>query len=151
MPAFSSGCGRMAIKTISTCSNRFDRTPGDTEVVNRGHGDKVFITTSGIGVFERDTRFWQTALAPATRSFSAAISAITASLSSRSEFEGAFQSDCAALNGLVNEMLEEAELAGSVDGIRCVRDPTRRRYHAQRNREPVEGRHGCAGKCHSPH
>src|SRR5664279_5691162 len=25
--AFSNGCGRVAIKTISTCSNRFDRTP----------------------------------------------------------------------------------------------------------------------------
>src|SRR6202007_2890702 len=30
---------------------------GDTKVVNRGKGDKVFITTTGIGVIERGTRF----------------------------------------------------------------------------------------------
>jgi hydrogenase expression/formation protein HypE len=29
---------------------------GDTKVVDKGKGDKVFITTSGIGIVEKDTR-----------------------------------------------------------------------------------------------
>jgi hydrogenase expression/formation protein HypE len=102
---------------------------GDTKVVNRGHGDKVFITTSGIGVFEHDTRISADRARPGDKIVLSGYigdHGITI-LSQREnlEFEGALQSDCAALNGLVKEMLEEAELAGSLEGIRCMRDPTR--------------------------
>jgi hydrogenase expression/formation protein HypE len=41
------------------------------------------------------------------------------------EFEGALESDCAALHGLVSEMLNEAESANNLAGVRCMRDPTR--------------------------
>jgi hydrogenase expression/formation protein HypE len=41
------------------------------------------------------------------------------------EFEGDLRSDCAALNGLVDVMLEEARASGIAGAIRCMRDPTR--------------------------
>ena len=41
------------------------------------------------------------------------------------EFEADLSSDCAALNGLVDAMLDEVKGAGSANAIRCMRDPTR--------------------------
>ena len=102
---------------------------GDTKVVNRGKGDKLFITTTGIGVFERDTKISAHRARPGDKILLSGFigdHGITI-LSQREhlEFEGELASDCAALNGLVNAMLDEAEAAGNIAGIHCMRDPTR--------------------------
>ena len=102
---------------------------GDTKVVNRGKGDKVFITTTGIGVFDRETRISADAARPGDKILVSGWigdHGITI-LSQREnlEFEGELVSDCAALNGLVGEILDEAQAAGDLSGLHCMRDPTR--------------------------
>lgn len=102
---------------------------GDTKVVDRGKGDKIFITTTGIGVFDRATQISADRARPGDKvilSGTIGDHGITI-LSQREslEFEGELESDCAALNGLVKEMLDEAQAAGDLEEIRCMRDPTR--------------------------
>lgn len=102
---------------------------GDTKVVDRGKGDKIFITTTGIGVFDRATRISADRARPGDKvilSGTIGDHGITI-LSQREnlEFESSLASDCAALNGLVAEMLDEAETAGDLESIHCMRDPTR--------------------------
>ncbi len=41
------------------------------------------------------------------------------------EFEGAIESDCASLNGLVAAMLDTPSAGGALEFIHCMRDPTR--------------------------
>jgi hydrogenase expression/formation protein HypE len=95
--------------------------------VNRGKGDKVFITTTGIGIVDRGTQLSADRARPGDRillSGSIGDHGITI-LSQREnlEFESALESDCAALNGLVSAMLDAAE--GGLAGFRVMRDPTR--------------------------
>lgn len=56
---------------------------GDTKVVNRGHGDGVFINTSGIGFIPEGVELSGTLCRPGTRFSSPARSAITGSRSWR--------------------------------------------------------------------
>ena len=102
---------------------------GDTKVVNRGSGDKIFITTTGIGVVEHSMRLSANAAGPGDKILlSGFIGDHGITILSQREnlsFEGDLRSDCAALNGLVEEMLDEAALAGDPGAIRCMRDPTR--------------------------
>jgi hydrogenase expression/formation protein HypE len=100
---------------------------GDTKVVNRGKGDKVFITTTGIGLVDRGTQLSADHARPGDKILLSGFigdHGITI-LSQREnlEFESALESDCAALNGLVDAMLDEA--AGAMEGFRVMRDPTR--------------------------
>jgi len=102
---------------------------GDTKVVNRGKGDKVFITTTGIGLIDRPIHLSADRARPGDKILLSGFigdHGITI-LSQREslEFEGELASDCAPLNSLVDAMLDEAEAAGSPDAIRCMRDPTR--------------------------
>lgn len=102
---------------------------GDTKVVNRGKGDKLFITTTGIGLLDRATQISADRARPGDRILLSGFigdHGITI-LSQREglEFDTALQSDCAPLNGLVAAMLDEAEAAGNPLGIRSMRDPTR--------------------------
>jgi hydrogenase expression/formation protein HypE len=102
---------------------------GDTKVVNRGKGDKVFITTTGIGHVDRPTRLSADRARPGDRILLSGYigdHGITI-LSQREglEFESSLASDCAALHGLIKAMLDEAEAAGDLEGIRVMRDPTR--------------------------
>lgn len=102
---------------------------GDTKVVNRGKGDKIFITTTGIGHIDRPTQMSANRARPGDKIILSGFigdHGITI-LSQREhlEFESDLQSDCAPLNSLVQEMLSEADYANSLDGIRCMRDPTR--------------------------
>ncbi|MGB6132608.1 MAG: hydrogenase expression/formation protein HypE [Acidobacteriaceae bacterium] len=102
---------------------------GDTKVVNRGKGDKVFITTTGIGVVERGTQLSADRAQPGDKVLLSGFigdHGITI-LSQREnlEFESTLESDCAALNGLVDAMIGAAAQAGAVDGLRVMRDPTR--------------------------
>jgi hydrogenase expression/formation protein HypE len=96
---------------------------GDTKVVDRGKGDQVFITTSGIGVVPADVSL---SIANARPGDAVLLSGTIgdhgiAIMSVREgiEFETVLESDTAPLNGLVRAMLD------ACPAIRCMRDPTR--------------------------
>jgi hydrogenase expression/formation protein HypE len=107
---------------------------GDTKVVNRGKGDKVFITTTGIGVIDKPVHISaKRAQAGDQIIVSGYIGDHGMAIMSQREnleFEGAIESDCAPLHGLVAAMLGASQ---SSDGnsmnqsgaIHCLRDPTR--------------------------
>jgi hydrogenase expression/formation protein HypE len=101
---------------------------GDTKVVNRGKGDQVFITTTGIGVIEGNVNISADRAQPGDQIILSGYIGDhgIAIMSQREnlEFEGAISSDCASLNGLVADMLATPS-AGSTDFIHCLRDPTR--------------------------
>jgi hydrogenase expression/formation protein HypE len=96
---------------------------GDTKVVNRGKGDKIFISTTGIGVIEKAVNISADRATPGDKIILSGFIGDhgMAILSQREnlEFEGVIKSDCAALHQLVNDMLE-----ASLD-IHVLRDPTR--------------------------
>jgi len=96
---------------------------GDTKVVNKGKGDKVFISTTGIGVIEKPVSMSADRARPGDKIILSGYIGDhgMAILSQREnlEFEGMIESDCAALHNLVSDMLDVC-----VD-IRCMRDPTR--------------------------
>ncbi|MCP4684227.1 MAG: hydrogenase expression/formation protein HypE [bacterium] len=97
---------------------------GDTKVVDRGKGDKLFINTSGIAVVEHNFEIHGGNLQPGDKvlisgtiaDHGISILALREGLS----FETSVQSDTAALNGLVADILEAG--GGSVH---AMRDPTR--------------------------
>jgi hydrogenase expression/formation protein HypE len=101
---------------------------GDTKVVNRGKGDQVFITTTGIGVIESDVHISADRARPGDQIILSGYIGDhgMAIMSQREglEFEGAIASDCASLHGLVATMLR-TPTADGVDFIHCLRDPTR--------------------------
>ena len=96
---------------------------GDTKVVEKGKGDGLFITTSGIGRVLPGINLSADQARPGDvviLSGSIGEHGITI-LSQREglEFDSPIVSDCAALHGLVAAMLEASP------AIRCMRDPTR--------------------------
>lgn len=97
---------------------------GDTKVVNRGKGDKIFITTTGIGLIDAAANISADQARPGDRIIVSGYLGDhgMAIMSQREnlEFEGAIESDCAALHGLVAAMLEDGP-----GHIHCLRDPTR--------------------------
>jgi hydrogenase expression/formation protein HypE len=97
---------------------------GDTKVVNRGKGDKIFINTSGIGVIEHDHTIRANNVGPHDVILvSGDIASHGMTILSQREglaFESPIQSDTAALNGLVDEMVKSAGA-----GIHAMRDATR--------------------------
>lgn len=97
---------------------------GDTKVVNKGKGDKVFINTTGIGLIEHDLVVSSTNLQPGDiLLLSGTIGDHGMAILSRREglaFETPIESDTAPLNGLVKEILE----AGG-EAVHALRDPTR--------------------------
>jgi len=96
---------------------------GDTKVVEKGKGDGVFITTTGIGVVPDGVNISgdKAAVGDAILVSGTMGDHGVAIMSSREglEFETEIQSDSAALNGLVAAMVE------AVPDIHCLRDPTR--------------------------
>jgi hydrogenase expression/formation protein HypE len=96
---------------------------GDTKVVNRGKGDQVFITTSGIGLVPEGRSLSIRAARPGdcivvsgtVGDHGIAIMSVREGI----EFETVLESDSAPLTDLVRVMLE------ACPGIRCMRDPTR--------------------------
>jgi hydrogenase expression/formation protein HypE len=99
---------------------------GDTKVVNRGKGDQIFITTTGIGAIDNDVNISADRARPGDQIILSGYIGDhgMAIMSQREglEFEGAIESDCASLNGLVASMLATPP-AGEF--IHCLRDPTR--------------------------
>ena len=97
---------------------------GDTKVVNKGKGDKIFINTSGIGVVEHPFTISAKNLKVGDRILlSGTIGDHGIAILSQREglaFETPVQSDTAALNGLVATILE----AGG-SSVHAMRDPTR--------------------------
>ena len=98
---------------------------GDTKVVNRGKGDQIFITTTGIGLIERPVTITAGRARPGDcillSGYIGDHGMAIMSQRENLEFEGAIASDCAALHGLVSAMLD----ASDGDAIHCLRDPTR--------------------------
>jgi hydrogenase expression/formation protein HypE len=96
---------------------------GDTKVVNRGKGDKVFISTTGIGIVESPVNISADRAQPGDRIILSGHIGDhgMAILSQREhlEFEGVIESDCAALHGLVRDMIEVGP------NLHRLRDPTR--------------------------
>jgi hydrogenase expression/formation protein HypE len=96
---------------------------GDTKVVEKGKGDGLFITTTGIGIVPEGLELSADRARPSDKvllsgsigEHGIAILAQRAGL----EFETQIQSDSAALHLLVARMLEASR------DIRCMRDPTR--------------------------
>ncbi|HHM04303.1 MAG TPA: hydrogenase expression/formation protein HypE, partial [Gammaproteobacteria bacterium] len=96
---------------------------GDTKVVEQGKGDGVFISTTGVGIVPEGVNISGDRARPGDAilvSGSMGDHGI-AILSKREnlEFETTIESDLAALNGLV------ADMVNAVPQIRCLRDPTR--------------------------
>ena len=107
-------------KTAKSCGVRV--VTGDTKVVERGHGDGIYINTTGIGALRH------AGLGPsAIREGDAVLLSGTAGdhgtavMLCRQELglESGIQSDCAPLCGLCEALLPLGE------GLRVLRDPTR--------------------------
>jgi hydrogenase expression/formation protein HypE len=96
---------------------------GDTKVVDRGKGDGVFITTSGIGLVPDGRTLSIRAARPGDRIvISGAVGDHGIAILSVREgldFETVLESDTAPLHDLAETMLE------ACPSIRCMRDPTR--------------------------
>lgn len=96
---------------------------GDTKVVNRGHGDGLYVSMAGLGVVPRGIAIGPERARPGDAvivsgpigDHGMAILSVREGL----EFETAIESDSAPLNGLVGAMLEASR------GIHCMRDLTR--------------------------
>jgi hydrogenase expression/formation protein HypE len=97
---------------------------GDTKVVNRGKGDKVYITTAGIGVVEHPYAISAASIRPGDRVILSGTIADhgIAILAARGgfSFQSDVRSDTAPLHSLVQTMLN---VGGK--GIHAMRDPTR--------------------------
>jgi hydrogenase expression/formation protein HypE len=97
---------------------------GDTKVVERGHGDGCYINTAGIGVLRpgivvgpHRAQAGDAILVSGTvGDHGMAIMSVREGL----EFESQIRSDCAALNGLIAEVLDAVGNA-----VHAMRDPTR--------------------------
>ena len=97
---------------------------GDTKVVEKGHGDGVFINTAGVGVLAEGRRPVRArTAAPATRCCSPARSATTASPSSR--FVRAFSSRPTSRPTPRRSTFSSPTCCKRLPSVRCFRDPTR--------------------------
>ena len=96
---------------------------GDTKVVNRGQADKLFITTSGIGIIPPGLDIsGANARAGDKVLLSGTIGDHGIAIMSQREglrFSMTLESDCTPLNKLVSQILEVSS------NIHCLRDPTR--------------------------
>ena len=97
---------------------------GDTKVVERGHGDGCYINTAGIGLLRAGITVGPHRAQPGDAilvsgtigDHGMAIMSVREGL----EFESQIRSDCAALNGMIAEVLD----AAGAD-VHAMRDPTR--------------------------
>jgi hydrogenase expression/formation protein HypE len=96
---------------------------GDTKVVERGHGDGVYINTTGIGVVDEAINISGNRAQAGDKilinGFVGDHGVAIMSLREGLGFESTIQSDCASLNGLITDMV------AAVPDIHVMRDPTR--------------------------
>ncbi len=96
---------------------------GDTKVVDRGSADKLFINTSGVGIVPSGVDISGANAKPGNKIIvSGTLGDHGIAIMSQREglnFSTTLKSDCAPLNHLVAEMLQESHR------INCLRDPTR--------------------------
>jgi len=96
---------------------------GDTKVIDRGKGDKIFVNTSGIGLISEGVNIDPALARPGDvvivngpiASHGMAIMSVREGL----EFESPIESDTAPLNGLVEAILNASH------AVHVLRDPTR--------------------------
>jgi hydrogenase expression/formation protein HypE len=97
---------------------------GDTKVVERGHGDGCYINTTGVGVMREGVVVGPHRAQPGDAvivsgtmgDHGMAIMSVREGL----EFESQIESDCAALNGMIADVL-----AAAGGAVHAMRDPTR--------------------------
>ena len=97
---------------------------GDTKVVERGHGDGCYINTAGVGLLRPGITVGPHRAQPGDAilvsgtigDHGMAIMSVREGL----EFESQIRSDCAALNGMIADVLAAAGAA-----VHAMRDPTR--------------------------
>ena len=123
--------GQIATSVAAACREAgVQLVAGDTKVVDKGHGDGLYINTSGIGVIAPGVDVAPNRAQPGDAvivsgtmgDHGMAIMSVREGL----EFETRIESDTAPLNGLVQAMLAAApgdEHVGSP--IHCLRDATR--------------------------
>jgi len=113
---------------------------GDTKVVNKGHGDGVYINTTGIGLIPEEVDIRPDRAEPGdvilvsgtVGDHGMAIMSVREGL----EFESEIQSDSANLYDLVNIMLKQTK------DIHCLRDATRGGLAAALNELAVSSKVG---------
>jgi hydrogenase expression/formation protein HypE len=97
---------------------------GDTKVVERGHGDGCYINTAGVGLMRAGIQVGPHRAQPGDvvlvsgtiGDHGMAIMSVREGL----KFESQIRSDCAALNGMIADVL-----AAAGDAVHAMRDPTR--------------------------
>ncbi len=97
---------------------------GDTKVVERGHGDGCYINTAGVGLMRAGIQVGPYRAQPGDvvlvsgtiGDHGMAIMSVREGL----EFESQIRSDCAALNGMIADVV-----AAAGDAVHAMRDPTR--------------------------
>jgi len=97
---------------------------GDTKVVERGHGDGCYVNTAGVGFLRAGIQVGPHRARPGDAvivsgtmgDHGMAIMSVREGL----EFESPIRSDCAALNGMIAEVLDAAG-----EAVHAMRDPTR--------------------------
>ncbi|WP_133130771.1 hydrogenase expression/formation protein HypE [Legionella yabuuchiae] len=96
---------------------------GDTKVVERGKGDGVFITTTGVGVVPEGVNISGNRATPGDQVIVSGYvgdhGVAIMSLRNNLQFSTSIQSDTASLHDLVSNMIK------TVPNIHCLRDPTR--------------------------
>ena len=116
--------GKIAASMADACrSSGVTIVSGDTKVVDKGHGDGVYINTTGIGSVPPGVNIRPNRARPGDVVIVSGDIGVhgIAILSVREglAFETVIESDTAALQGLVANMLE------ATTDIHCLRDPTR--------------------------
>lgn len=116
---------RMIVDSMAQTANhaKVKIITGDTKVVERGKGDKLFINTSGIGIVKDGIHLSPLLIKPGDAIL------VSGHLGDHGiaimchregiQMESPVQSDCAALHELVQDVISRSP------GIRAMRDPTR--------------------------
>ncbi|RDV84709.1 hydrogenase expression/formation protein HypE [Ammonifex thiophilus] len=115
---------RVVASMAATCREAgVEIVAGDTKVVERGKLDRIFISTTGVGIIPPEVDLGYHRVAPGDRilvnggmgEHGLAILALRSGL----DFAGQLKSDCAPLNGII------ADLLAAVPGVKLMRDLTR--------------------------
>lgn len=97
---------------------------GDTKVVEKKGLDKLFISTSGIGIKDKKLNFSTSSITPGDKIIingsiaEHGLAVLTAR--GRFDFQTKIESDCAGLGGLIEKIISQES-----SGIKFMRDPTR--------------------------